>query len=242
MRLVHLLLVAWWAMFTEVGAPAYAATPLLAQAQQHVAQQLDAHLQEAGHAWVTHEITVMSPRGAALKPCPSAWQWEPLQLRHWSRMHLGVKCQGHAGSVVAVVHAQAPVWVASRALPQGHLLQAQDMQQQVQAIDSMDHLNTHLAWTGRTLSKPLAEGTPVHARHLAAPVYARKGEKLEIRASVEGVTVSVVGVAARTAYAGEVVRVRNLSSQQWVTGRLIAPGVLEPNALPSGGVKVQLSD
>jgi flagella basal body P-ring formation protein FlgA len=225
-----------------MASPAYASTPLLAQAQQYVAQQLDTYLDNAGHRTVAHAITVMSPRGAALEACPSGWQWEPLDLRQWTRIHIGVKCQGQSGSLVAIVHAQAPVWVTAQSLPQGHLLQTADVEQRIQAITNANELNESLTWLDRTLRKPLAAGTAIQAKHLAAQVYARKGDKLEIRASVDGVTVSVLGMATRTAYAGEIVRVRNLSSQQWVTGRLTAPGVLEPTEHPSGGVKVQLSD
>lgn len=221
---------------------AQAAPPLLTQAQRYVAQQLDDYLKDVAHTAIEHEITVMSPRGAALQPCPSGWQWEPVNLRHWTRMHIGVKCQGQAGSLVAIVHAQAPVWITAQALPQGHRLQAQDVLQHMQPITGAEEINSGLTWLGRTLRKPLPAGAAVRAQHLTAPVYARKGEKLEIRASVEGVTVSVTGIASRTAHEGESLRVRNLSSQQWVTGRLIAPGVLEPTEQPSGGVKVQSSD
>lgn len=212
------------------------------QAQRYVSQQLDADTQGQHTALGTLErtITVMSPRGAALQACPSGWEWEPLDVRSWARIHIGVKCQNQAGSLVAVVHAQAPVWVTVQALPRGHRLQAQDMQQRVMPIDRAKDLHQPLDWQGRILRKPLAAGMPVRAQHLARPVYARKGEKLEIRASVDGVTVSATAIAARTAYQGETLRVRNLSSQQWVTGRLIAPGVLEPAEQASGGVKVQM--
>lgn len=224
------------------GVPACASEPVLVQAQRYVEQQLDTQLQGAALAQIQRDVQVMSPRGAALQPCPGGWQWEPVNLRHWARIHVGVKCSGEAGSMVAVVHAQGPVWVATRPLPQGHRLQEQDLQQQIQTIQSAEEINSGWIWLGRTVRKPLKAGSAVLARHLTAPTYARKGEKVEIRATVEGVTVSVMGIASRTAQEGEMVRVRNLSSQQWVTGRLIAPGVLEPTEQPTGGVKVQLSD
>lgn len=222
--------------------PTYATGNLLVQAQQHVAQQLDDHFKNTSHTPIERYITVMSPRGAALHSCPSGWEWEPLNLHHWSRVHIGVKCQGRAGSLVALVQAKAPLWVSAHNLPQGHRLQAQDIKQQVLLVGNTEDINNDLAWLGRTLRKPLTAGTALHARHLTVPVYARKGDKVEIRASVEGITVSVAGIATRTGYEGDIVRVRNLSSQQWVTGRLTAPGVLEPTEPPRGGVKVQLSD
>lgn len=234
-------LMAWVALITFPALHAQPTAPLLVQAQRYVAQQWDdPALPQHAAPGLERTITVMSPRGAALQPCPSGWQWEPLDLRHWGRIHVGLKCQNQAGSLVAVVHVQAPVWVAAQALPKGHRLQLQDMQQRVQPVERADDLNQDLHWLDRTLRKALAAGDAVRGQHLLRPVYARKGEKLEIRASVDGVTVSATGVAARTAYEGETLRVRNLSSQQWVTGRLIAPGVLEPARQASGGVKVQV--
>lgn len=217
-----------------------AASSVQIQAQEKIAQALAAALSEAQRATLEHEITVLSPRGAALHACSSAWQWEPVDLRNWKRVHIGVRCEGVAGSLVGQVHARAPVWTAARALPKGHRLQGQDLQQQMRAVDGLQQLVDQSALVQMQLRKPLRAGAPVQAHDLERTVYARKGEAVEIRASVDGITVSTQGLAGRTAYQGETLRVRNLRSQQWVTGRLIAPGVLEASDQPSGGVKVQV--
>lgn len=211
-----------------------------AQAQEKIAQALATALNEAQRATLEHKITVRSPRGAALNPCPSAWQWEAVDLRHWKRVHIGVRCEGVAGSLVGQVHARAPVWTLARTLPKGHHLQAQDLEQQIRAVDSLQHLIDQTRLLQMQLRKPLRAGATVQAQDLQRAVFARRGETVEIRASLDGITVSTKGLAERTAYQGETLRVRNLRSQQWVTGRLIAPGVLEASDQPSGGVKVQV--
>lgn len=219
---------------------AHAETSLQAQALTYLEQAMDAALSEAQRATLQRHITVASPRGAALQPCASAWQWEPLDLSRWNRIHMGVRCEGRAGSLVASIQARAPVWTAARALPKGHRLQAHDLQQQTLAIHSIHDMLDVTTLQHMQLRKPVRAGVPLQLQHVERTVYARKGEKIEIRASVAGITVSAQGIAERTAYQGETLRVRNLRSQQWVTGRLIAPGVLEASEQATGGVKVQM--
>ena len=223
-----------------VSSAAYAHSTLQALAQEKIAQALADVLNEAQRATLQIEITVKSPRGAALRPCPSAWQWDPIDLGHWQRVHMGMRCEGVAGSLVAQVKASAPVWTTAHALPKGHRLQAQDLQQHIRTIDSAQDMVEPSALLHMQLRKPLRAGVTVQTHDVERAAYARKGQTVEIRASVDGITVSTTGLAPRTAYQGDTLRVRNLHSQQWVTGRLIAPGILEASDQPSGGVKVQL--
>lgn len=218
----------------------HAATSVQAQAQALVEQALDAALSAQQRASLRYEIRVIAPRGAAAQPCPSAWQWDPIHLAHWQRVRIGVRCEGQTGSLVAVIHARAPVWSTLVDLPKGHRLQAQDLQRHEAPVHRLQDMPEASALVHMQLRKPLPAGTAVQLQHVERAVYARKGEKLEIRATVQGITVSMDGTAERTAYHGETLRARNLRSQQWVTGRLVAPGVLEASDQPSGGVKVQM--
>lgn len=219
---------------------AHASTSVQAQAQARIEQALDSALSAQQRASLTRQIRVASPRGAALQPCPSGWQWAPVSLEYWQRVHINVHCEGRAGSLVAVIDARAPVWATASDLPKGHRLQAQDLQRQEAPVHSLQDMPDAATLVHMQLRKPLRAGTALRLQHLERAVYARKGEKVEIRASVQGITVSMDGIAARTAYQGETLRVRNLRSQQWVTGRLVAPGILEASDQASGGVKVQM--
>lgn len=215
-------------------------TSLQAQAHAKIEQALDSALSAAQRVALQRKISLASPRGAALRPCPSEWQWEPIDLEHWRRIHIGVRCEGVEGSLVAVIHAQAPVWTTTRALPKGHRLQTQDLQRKTLDVSRVQDMPDAADLIHMQLRKSLPAGVAVRMQHVERAVYARRGQPVEIRASVEGITVSTTGIATRTAYQGETLRVRNVRSQQWVSGRLIAPGILEADEEASGGVKVQM--
>lgn len=219
---------------------AQAHTSLQEQAHAKIEQAMDRALSAPQRATLERQITLTSPRGAALRPCPTAWQWEPIHLEHWRRIHIGVRCEGAEGSLVAVIHARAPLWTTTRALPKGHRLQSPDLQRQTLEVTRAQDMPDASTLLHMQLRKPLRAGVAVQMQHVERVPYARKGQSVEIRASVEGITVSTTGIATRTAYQGESLRVRNVRSQQWVSGRLIAPGVLEANEEASGGVKVQM--
>lgn len=233
------------ALWVAIHSPHSQAQPTLplglhAQAQAHVVRAMDERLSAQQRQMLHREIAVMAPRGAALAPCNSPWQWDPIRLDHWQRVHLGMRCEGRRGSVVAVIHASAPVWVTAQDLPKGHRLQPSDLHRHTARVQRLQDMPDAGALIPMQLRQALPAGTPVRLHHVERAIYARKGQPLEIRASVQGITVSVEGIAGRTAYQGETLQVRNLRSQQWVTGRLIAPGVLEASDAPSGGVTVQL--
>lgn len=238
MRLLLLvcgLLAPAWAL------PAPAPEALQAQAIAHVRQSLLNGIPSALQAQVHWSWKITGLRGAALRPCAGSWQWGPLPAHtSWQRVHVPVRCNDQTGSLVVMPQATAPRWRSIRSLSKGHLLQASDVQQHAGPVRAASDLVQWDALAGMALKENIAAGAWLGTDQLERPVYARKGQLIEIRATYAGITVSVQGTAMQTARKGDTIRVRNVRSKQWVRGTLIAPGVLEAQAAPEGatGVKV----
>lgn len=220
----------------------WAAEPSLAElaiAQVHSAVTRD--LTAAEQAALQLEIRITGRRGAALSNCPSGWQLpEDLSIQHWRRLSIAVHCAGVKGSLVAQIEAQAQVWTLARDLPAGHRLSAQDLVRANRPLRSAEELLALSALEGLQLRRAMPAGSQPSGRALERPVCARRGQSVEIRASVDdAVQVSATGIAEATGRLGETGRVRNARSQRWVSGRWIAPGVLLADAQP-GSVRVEM--
>lgn len=225
--------------------PAHADAPpaaLVASASAHVQQALLAPLEPAVRATLTLQVRILGARGAALQDCPAGWVLGAVAPGSWQRLTLPLSCGAATGSVVARIHAQAPAWTLRSPASAGQILTAKDLTQTARRVHGVDELLPLEALLGQQLRRNAKAGASVRLQDLVRPVFARKGESVEIRASgADGVTVSVAGIASKTGYQGEQARVRNARSQQWVAGRWIAPRVLEASPLQpgSGGVKVE---
>lgn len=184
------------------------------------------------------QIHWMAPRGAALQPCAEGWATELPQLRRLQRVTLALRCGAARGSLVARVQVQQPAWTARRDLPAGHTLQPQDLEHKPQWTDSLEPPPEDWAPHGAQVRKALAAGSVLHERDLDRPVLLRRGDKVEIRASGDGVTVSTQGLALGAASLGQRVSVRNVRSQQVIEGVVVAPGVVQAGARKAGGVRV----
>lgn len=238
-------LAVWGCGLATYTLPAHAGTAsaaLVASATAHVQQALGAPLEPALRATLTLQVRILGARGAAMQDCPAGWVLGAVPPGSWQRLTLPLSCGTAPGSVVARIHAQAPVWTLRSRGSAGQTLTAKDLTQATRRVHGADELLSLEALVGQQLRRNAKAGASLRLQDLVRPVFARKGETVEIRASgADGVTVSVAGIASKTGYQGEQARVRNARSQQWVAGRWIAPRVLEASLLQpgSGGVKVE---
>lgn len=184
---------------------------------------------------------MLGPRGAALGECPAGWLLSPLPPKAWQRLTIAVVCGTQHGSVVARIHAQLPVWTLRSDGAPGQPLKASDLALAPHRIYGPADVLPLETITGHALRRSTKAGTALQLRDLERPVFARKGDPVEIRArGGDGVTVSVAGIASKTGRMGEHARVRNARSQQWVSGQWVAPGVLEAGALQPGAGSVRV--
>lgn len=213
------------------------------QAQAHVLAHLHHILPPQVREQAHIQVQISGPRGAAQNHCPGGWQLQPLSTEQWLRIHIPLSCAGSTGSVVARLHIQAPVYATTQALAKLHVLRQQDLQMQIAQIGSPNEVVTLEQLLGMQLRRATAQGQVLQAQHVSAPLYAKKGERLDIQAQAGSITVSTAGIALRNGSKGERIRARNIHSQTWVEGVLIAPGVLQAERIqPGRSVKVQSSD
>lgn len=216
----------------------------LAEISVQASGQLRQALRQAHPQWQTPDvqwhIQIQGARGSATQACPQGWTWGAINTEHWSRIQIPVHCGQARGSVAATVQAQAKVWVLRQALAQGHVLRTQDLEQAMQTVRNASALQTLEQWLEQPLRKALPAGATPQVRPRAAPLYARKGERIEIQAAEGNIAVSAFGIALHAARKGETLRVRNSASHSVITGELIAPHVVRAAATREGGVKVEL--
>lgn len=183
----------------------------------------------------------LAARGAALQDCPSGWTVQPPRLAQLRRVTMAVRCGSARGSLTARVQVERMAWTVHQDLPTAHLLQPGDAQPQKHWMDTLERLPDATALPGSQLQRPLPAGSALHWRDLRQPTALHRGDKVEIRADSDGVTVSVQGVALGAARLGQRVQVRNARSQQLVEGVLIAPGIVQASGRknPQTGVTIQ---
>lgn len=207
---------------------------------QHVKNAVIQALPAPARDALTLEVRVLGARGAALGECPAGWLLPPVPAQAWQRLSIAVVCGTQAGSVVARIHAQVPVWTLRSDAAAGQRLKASDVVLAPHRIYGPADVLPLETITGQALRRSAKAGTALQPRDLERPVFARKGDAVEIRAhGDDGVTVSVAGIASKTGRMGEHARVRNTRSQQWVSGQWVAPGVLEAGALQPGAGSVR---
>jgi flagella basal body P-ring formation protein FlgA len=181
------------------------------------------------------QMDFSSPRGAALHACSKGWHLGRIQVQQLPRVSVPVLCGGERGSVVAQVQLQGPVAHVVRDLPAGHTLQAQDIQVRPAAIRQLAQWLDAQEVPNQVLRAAATEGDALQARDVLRPVAVRRGDPLEIVAQGGGVAVRAAAVATAAARVGDTVTVRNVRTQQLVSGRLVAPGVVHADAQPLPG-------
>lgn len=210
------------------------------QARGQVRQAIEADVDPVQMTHLHISVTLTAPRGAAQKPCHQGWKWGKIDASHWKRIHLPVQCGGEPGSWAAQVRVQAPLWHAQSDLPAGQALQAQDFQQRTGVVYQTADLLSRDDWEHLHLQRNVPKGHVLRLRDLERPIYARKGDVVEIQATQDGITVSTQGLATQTARRGDTVRVRNVHSKHWVNGTMTGPKVMQASPERAGGVKVEL--
>ncbi len=172
-------------------------------------------------------------RRLRLTPCAEAPQiFLPAGHRAVGRTSVGLRCRAPKPWTVYVparVRVTGPVLVASRPLPRGARLTADDFQRELRDLSRLgqDVLTDPKHLLGQVLTRPIAPGRPFRAHFLRPPKVVARGERVTLVARAGGVEVRMRGEALEDAGLGETVRVRNLRSKRVVEGRVRAGGEVE---------------
>ncbi|MBK7900800.1 MAG: flagellar basal body P-ring formation protein FlgA [Azonexus sp.] len=207
--------------------PATEADPILALAERHAREQI-----RALPGRVSIEMGRLDPR-TRLPPCPAPQAYTPPGARPMGKTQVGVRCTApRAWNVLIPVHVRVTGSYVStgRALPAGHLIQAEDLISSEGELDSLPAgtVTDPAAVVGKTLRNALAAGQPLRSQQVQAPLVIRQGQTVRVISRGSGFAVSAEGRAVNDAAAGQLVRVR-LSEKQVVSGTATADGSVELN-------------
>lgn len=173
------------------------------------------------------EILNLRVRGNVILP---RGPWDYLVLER-SRRPLGkvslvvlFRCQGHQrrALVEAEVRAWAKVVVASRRLPRYHLLQEGDVRLEERELSRLlDFLTDPRQLLGKRTKVSIPKGAVLRWDQVEVPPVVKRGKVVTILLETPYIRATALGVAVEDGRCGEVIRVRNLSSQREVFAEVL---------------------
>lgn len=145
---------------------------------------------------------------------------------------VGIRCKGIKPWTLYVsvrVSIFYDVLVATRPLPRGKLLAADDFRLAKKDISTLrgEYLADAAQLTGKILTRPLALGMPVTQNQLTMPNLVQRGDAVSIRAQAGGLEVRMRGKALKAGAAGDKIQVRTSNSNRVVEGTIINTGVVQ---------------
>lgn len=130
--------------------------------------------------------------------------------------------------------AEQNVVAAKSALERGHLLTRTDLQlKTLQASGTRaGYLTDPKDAIGMTLKRRLRAGQPIARAHLDSPVLIERGQRVLMVAMQDGIEARTVGEAMKKGRKGEMIKVKNESSQRVVSAVVADAGVVRmPDAV-----------
>lgn len=208
------------------------------------AQSLPAELIEEARRFVQGRLTAAGmPRTEIipgqldarlrLAPCSQLTAYMPTGTRLWGKTRVGLRCEQGATRwnvyLPMTIKVFGAAFVASAALPAGHVLAASDLHQaEVNLAEDLNNppLTDGATLLGRTLSKPLAPGQTLRTSSLKARQWFAPGDPVQIRVAGQGFAVAGSGQAVTAGMEGQIARVRT-ESGRIVSGLPVADRQLE---------------
>jgi len=123
-------------------------------------------------------------------------------------------------------------FVASQALPAGHILEAGDLQTKPMPADPFhDRSSARLAdLVGKAMRRSIKAGTTVDLASLTEPPVVGRGDAVRIEARAGAAFVSVDGTARSAGRIGQEITVRNIQNGKLLKARVAARGVVAVGA------------
>jgi flagella basal body P-ring formation protein FlgA len=134
----------------------------------------------------------------------------------------------HKTVVTAQVVVSRPTVVARRTLAAGSVIAADDVSVEERAVSSphADALSDPAAAVSRKLRRSVRAGEPLRAQLLTDATAVRRGDRVKLRLEHGALRIETSGWASESGGVGDWIRVRNVTSQREVLGRIGADGVV----------------
>ncbi|MDN8598424.1 flagellar basal body P-ring formation chaperone FlgA [Citrobacter sp. S2-9] len=170
---------------------------------------------------------------ATLAPCTSALQVapsSPLEMA-LNRMNFDVTCPGNAGWHVSSAvrpDVYVPVVMPTSLIERDTVLTAENLQLKKYNVSGQRNgliMRIEDA-IGLTSKRALQPGKPLTRAELVLPVLVKRDQPVTIVSHMEGITASMPGVALKNGRKGDVIKIRNTSSQRVISGVVDDVGVV----------------
>ncbi|MDH5300705.1 MAG: flagellar basal body P-ring formation chaperone FlgA [Gammaproteobacteria bacterium] len=145
---------------------------------------------------------------------------------------IGVRCTtGNTWTVYlpVVIQRHAKVLVANRHLRRGQTLTTQDVREEILDLNSLSrgYLTDRNAIVGLVATHNLSNGLPLRSDTVYQGNTVSKGDKVTIAADLQGIAIKMAGEAMAKGMTGELIPVKNLSSNKIIEAEIVRPGVVQ---------------
>lgn len=206
--------------------------------RQSAAAEVQALLgQDAADATSLFDMT-LPPEVSALPVCPHKLNVvTPPGRRQLWRLRYDVSCAGLPGWPVSVMVKSTvtlSVVTTTRTLERGETLQSQDVTLTPQDVTLLNgqYLRHPHEVEGQTVKRRIASAQVLNPAWLDQPVMVSRGQSVLIIARQHGIEARTEGEALKNGRKGEIIRVRNNSSQRIIDVQVEAPGVVRTLTRP----------
>jgi len=214
--------------------PAKAAETALQQAEQaageRMAQLLQSHARQQGWQGMDYRLQ-HEPLGAPpATPCPAPLALESLgdEPSPLKRQRFLLRCAESGWQLTLLSQAEVflPVVTAARVLERDQTIAAADLRLERINLAKAQRgfFNRVDQVAGQSAKRRIRAEQILNPGLLDAPLLVRRGEKVKILASRDGIQATANGEALANGRSGEVIRVRNLSSEKVIEARVLEPG------------------
>lgn len=177
--------------------------------------------------------TVIPPEASTLPMCQKTPVATPTtnSKRTLYRLRYDVTCPGAQGWTLTVAVKTAvnlPVVVAMQPLERGRVIDAEDVVLRVQDIAPLNgqFFTATDEAIGQIVKRRISVSQVVTSAQLEQPVMVERGQSVLMVARMNGIEASTTGEAMKQGRKGDVIRVRNISSQRIVDAMVVSPGVV----------------
>lgn len=149
-----------------------------------------------------------------------------------NRLRVDVRCEGPQSWDIAVTvkpDIYLPVVVAQNTLERGHLLSPEDVTIKKQNISSLrgNYLTNPDEVMGLTVKRRIRERQPIALSQVESPVLVERGQRVLMIAEQSGVEARTMGEAMKKGRKGEMIKVKNESSERIVSAIVAESGVVK---------------
>lgn len=215
-------------------------------AAPNAAQQIDAAVTRAARSeindiaarqgWEKRKIqteSVLPPEASTLAPCTAPLLTPPAggNKRLLMRLRYEVSCpDSHGWSLTVAVKASVsvPLVTSAQMLERGRVIGPADVvvsEQNVALIQDQVYTAPQQV-VGQTVKRRINAGQPLTTSLLDRPVLIERGQSVTLIVNSQGIQASTAGEALKQGRQGEMIRVRNSSSQRIVDGVVESAGVV----------------